>query len=106
MRSLSTGLNPFRCFALWAQQQKGPASCRALNVVSTRFKPCLRRRGLKPYRSNQSANGSGIIIRADSSALATIPFIVANLLSQSLLFKTVFRPNPSVNISAPTHPIY
>ncbi|RGJ43574.1 hypothetical protein DXD60_00850 [Bifidobacterium adolescentis] len=42
--------------------------------------------GLKLHCSNQSANESGIIIRADSSTRATIPFIVANLLSQSLVF--------------------
>ncbi|AZN74043.1 hypothetical protein CWS99_00355 [Bifidobacterium pseudocatenulatum] len=42
--------------------------------------------GLKLHCSNQSANESGIIIRADSSTHATIPFIVANLLSQNLVF--------------------
>ncbi|EEB22478.1 hypothetical protein BIFCAT_00113 [Bifidobacterium catenulatum DSM 16992 = JCM 1194 = LMG 11043] len=41
---------------------------------------------MKLHCSNQSANESGIIIRTDSSTRATIPFIVANLLSQSLVF--------------------
>ena len=48
--------------------------------------PAFVGEGLKPQCSNQSANESGIIIRADSSTRATIPFIVANLLSQSLVF--------------------
>ncbi|KAB5909127.1 hypothetical protein GA612_00510 [Bifidobacterium adolescentis] len=72
-------------------QQKDPASCRAINVCVTRASnPAFVGEGLKPLCSNQSANESGIIIRADSSTRATIPFILANLLSQSLFPRAGF----------------
>ena len=75
-------------------QQKDPASCRAINVCVTRASnPAFVGEGLKPLCSNQSANESGIIIRADSSTCATIPFIVANLLSQNLFPGQDFRSN-------------
>ncbi|EDT44893.1 hypothetical protein BIFDEN_00704 [Bifidobacterium dentium ATCC 27678] len=48
---------------------------------------------MKLYCSNQSANESGIIIRADSSTRATIPFIMADLLSQSLDVRRALRSN-------------
>lgn len=66
----------------------------AINVCVTRASnPAFVGEGLKPQCSNQSANESGIIIRADSSTCATIPFIVANLLSQSHFPGRDFRSN-------------
>jgi hypothetical protein len=77
----------FRCLTPCGRQQKDPAACRAINVCVLRASnPASVGEGLKLHCSNQSANESGIIIRADSSTRATIPFIVANLLSQSLVF--------------------
>ena len=74
--------------------KNGPALCRAINVYSMRASnPAFVGEGLKPQCSNQSANESGIIIRADSSTCATIPFIVANLLSQSHFPGRDFRSN-------------
>jgi hypothetical protein len=84
----------FAASALWAATKNGPALCRAINVYSMRASnPAFVGEGLKPQCSNQSANESGIIIRADSSTCATIPFIVANLLSQSHFPGRDFRSN-------------
>ena len=51
-------------------QQKDPAACRAINVCVLRASnPASVGEGLKLHCSNQSANESGIIIRADSTIL-------------------------------------
>lgn len=55
---------------------------------------------------NQSANEDGIIIRADSSASALNPVIVANLLSVFEVFPSDFHPNYGVTIGAGSRTIY
>lgn len=55
---------------------------------------------------NQSANEDGIIIRADSSASALNPVIVANLLSVFEVCPSDFHPNCDMTIGADSRAIY
>ena len=86
---MPAGFKGFRCVCLVGCNKNGPALSRAIDVFRA-SNPAFVGEGLKPHCLNQSANESGIIIRADSSTHATIPFIVANLLSQSLTSSELF----------------
>jgi hypothetical protein len=76
---VSSLLLVFAACALWTGNKK-PRTVQGLKILACR--PAFVG-GAQACMPNQSANEDGIIIRADSSASALNPVIVANLLSVS-----------------------